>query len=98
MAKACCGKIANAKFELAASTMRSEMQAANLSAEELFKKLAKKGDRVSEDAFLNHVQGLAGLNLPLEHAMLLTRKIEVGGVGQRSAYATSWKCLLPMFL
>jgi len=63
--------------------MRAEMRAAGLTVEKLFKKLAKKGDRVAEDSFLKHVQGLAGLNLPLEHAMLLTRRIEVGGVGQR---------------
>jgi len=84
MAKSCCNTIAKDKFQLAASTMRTEMRAAGLTVEQLFKKLAKKSDRVSEDSFLKHLQGLAGLNLPLEHAMLLTRQIEVGGIGQRS--------------
>jgi len=84
MVKGCCKTIAGDKFELAASTMRAEMRAAGLTVEKLFKKLAKEGERISEDNFLKHVQGLSGLNLPLEHAMLLTRQIEVGGIGQRS--------------
>jgi len=83
--KGCCNVIVADKFPLATSTMRSEMQASGMSAEKLFTKLAKKGERISEDAFVKHVQSLPGLNnLPLEHAILLTRRIEVGGIGQRS--------------
>jgi len=60
------------------------MQSQGVTLDDQFAKLAPDGERISEDAFVSYVQGLKDLNLSTEHAKLLTRKIEVGGIGRRA--------------
>lgn len=82
--KTCCKKIAKAKFQLAASTLQADMRSSGSSIADFFKKLAKGTDRISEEAFARYVQSLRDLTIGREHAILVAREIEVGGIGYRS--------------
>lgn len=64
--------------------MQTEFRASGTSLEDFFKKLAGGLNRISEETFVKHVLKLKGLDLPKEHAILVTRQIEAGGISHRS--------------
>jgi hypothetical protein len=82
--KTCCITIGKAKLQLAATTIRAELLSQGVSLDDFFARLAPDGERIPEKAFVKYVKGLKDLGLSAEHAKLLIRQIEEGGVSRRS--------------
>jgi len=82
--KGLCKSIARSKFEQALAAMLSEFRASGASVEDAFKKLSNGQDRISEEAFATHLQSLQGLSLLKEHALIVARELEIGGISRRS--------------
>lgn len=78
-----CKAIVQSRSKQAAAAVRKQVIAQNITAEELFVELAKSKDRISEDAFCTYLSTLDGLDFKPEHARLVCRSIEVGGIGRR---------------
>jgi len=79
-----CLKIVEAIYGQASAHIRSEMQKASLTSEDLFTTWLKPGeDRVSESTFCERLESEEGLALKPEQALLLCRHIERGGIGRR---------------
>jgi len=83
-----CQAIVDARYAEAAAALRGEVQRRSLTPEDLFAELLQEGeDRIQEAAFIRHLETLDGLSFQPEHARLLCRHIEVGGIGRRKFLA-----------
>jgi len=82
--RASCQSITDARYAEASAAFREEAQRRGLTPEELFAELVPAGeDRIPEAVFCKHVDGLDGLVFAPEHAQLLFKHIEAGGIGRR---------------
>jgi len=84
-AKASCSAIANARLGEAAQALRAELISKKLEPDELFNKLVEKGEEtISEASFCAHLMTVDALKeLRSEHAKLLFRHVQPGGIGRR---------------
>jgi len=81
---ATCNSIVDKYVDAASKAFREEIGKKSTTAEKLFEELAKKGDKITEAAFGKKIQSMDGLDISAEHAKLLARRIESGGISQRS--------------
>mmetsp|Transcript_97686 Transcript_97686/g.285161 ORF Transcript_97686/g.285161 Transcript_97686/m.285161 type:complete len:1813 (+) Transcript_97686:1-5439(+) len=87
-ARGACQSIADGRCGRAAAALRAEVQSRGLTNEGLFEELLRPGeDRISEEAFSQHLQSLEGLSLSPEQALLLCRHVEADGVSRRKFLA-----------
>merc|ERR1711957_838386 len=63
-----------------ATAMRKEAEKGG--ADKLFEKLAKKKDKIAEDAFCKKLASLEGLNIQAEVAKLIARRVETDGISK----------------
>jgi len=75
--------IVDAKTAKATAVLRTEVQTRGITLDALFSELAGGGERITEEAFCKRLEGLADLSITPEHAKLLCRNVEAGGVGRR---------------
>merc|ERR1711879_741174 len=78
-----CKTIVEKYVEAASKAFRDEIGKKNTTAEKLFEELAKD-EKISEAVFCKMVQAQEGLEIDIEHAKLLCRSIESGGISERS--------------
>jgi len=76
--------IVDAKSAKASAALRTEVQTRGITLDVLFADLAGAGgERITEEAFCKRLEGLPDLSITPEHAKLLCRNVEAGGVGKR---------------
>lgn len=81
--KSKCAKVISDLNSKASAVLRQQMHEKGLSHEEFFTELAAGGDRISEEAFIKHLQSLDGQAFNGEHGKLLCRRMEDGGLSHR---------------
>jgi len=81
MVRTKCKGLVTAKLEPVAEGIRKHAQKKKLSIEKLYESLMS-GDKMPEKAFCKMVTSLEGLEIQPEHAQLICRKLEVGGVSR----------------
>jgi len=82
-----CQSIVDARYGKVSTALREEVRTKGLTNEGLFAELVQGEERISEQAFCEHVRSLDGLSLQPEQALLICRHIEVGGIGKRKFLA-----------
>jgi len=85
-ARAACKKIVADKSAEVATVLRAEVQQRGVSLEAFFSDICRGADRLSEEAFLQ-LPILKSLQLAEEHAKLICRHIEAGGISKSKLIA-----------
>merc|ERR1719221_340562 len=79
-----CEAIVEAQIAEVSGLLRREMQQKETTIEKFFLELVNPGDeRITEEAFCKHVQGLQSESFKTEHMTLLCRHLDSGGIGRR---------------
>mmetsp|Transcript_28031 Transcript_28031/g.48855 ORF Transcript_28031/g.48855 Transcript_28031/m.48855 type:complete len:2072 (-) Transcript_28031:148-6363(-) len=83
-----CATLADTAFAKVQTAMREDVQKKSVSLDDLWGKLSTAGEeRITEENFCKHIASLEGITLHEEHAQLVTRKLETGGIGRRAFMA-----------
>lgn len=79
-----CQSLVDSRYAEASAALREDAQRRGASPEELFAELLPAGEeRIPEATLCRHLDTLDGISFNEEHARLLCRHIEVGGIGKR---------------
>jgi len=78
-----CKAIVDSKYGQVAGALRAEIQKRDTTVEKLFEELKGAEDRIQDDALCSHLASLEGFDMSGEHARLVCRHIEKGGIGKR---------------
>lgn len=78
-----CQSIVDTIYAEASAALREEVQRRGITPEELFAELVQGEERITESSFCKYLDLLDGLSFQPEHAKLLCRHIEIGGIGRR---------------
>jgi len=79
-----CQSIVDSRVAEVSSLLRKELQQKSLSLDALFLQIVSPGDeRISEAAFGKYIEGIQGEAYKAEQITLLSRHIEMGGIGRR---------------
>eukprot|EP00930_Biecheleria_cincta_P057709 TRINITY_DN4359_c0_g2_i1.p1 TRINITY_DN4359_c0_g2~~TRINITY_DN4359_c0_g2_i1.p1 ORF type:complete len:2005 (+),score=603.41 TRINITY_DN4359_c0_g2_i1:55-6069(+) len=82
--KKACASLVEVVTGKASTGLRDAVRQPDASIDKLFDELAAGSDKISEEAFCSRLLSLPGLDLQPEHAKLISRNIEVGGISKRS--------------
>jgi hypothetical protein len=77
-----CQSLIEEGFGKASTSLREAARQPDASIDKLFDELAEGADKISEEAFCKRLLSLPGLELQAEHAKLISRKVEAGGISK----------------
>jgi len=81
--RAKCKLIVDKVYMEASRELRDIMRKGGITGEKFYEQLANGQDKIPEDKFCKKLTSLEGLNIQPEHAKLLSRSIEIGGISRR---------------
>lgn len=70
-------------YSEASKKMREIAQTSSITGDQFFDQLAQGSEKIADETFCQKLVGLEGLEIKPEHAKLLSKKIEVGGISRR---------------
>jgi len=78
-----CKAIVDAKYGQVAGALRSEILKRDITLDKLFEELKGAEDKIPEEGLCSHLASLEGFDVSGEHARLVCRHIEKGGISKR---------------